>query len=310
MKFNNHILLLCVLVAFTGVALAASSQPVPRPPKNDHVQKNHAQNETVKAEVNQRGTKNEPIFVQVVEPDTTASAPSKQLEQRNETPSGNKAIDYLIAAIGAAATVVIAGFTITLSRSTKRLWQEAEKASAIAKITADAAHISAESVKQAERAYVTTNVIKPGVVWGNDEGHIEVRIGIKNNGRTPAVVSDVMLDCCVLENGAALVERSMPVSETARSAFLVPGDSLPWNRNLRIAEDTLNRVKNGSKTLWIYGYVDYFDVFKRRHRYGFARIYLPALEGSNLNIVRPTERGVWRDYDRERNQGEGNDWVE
>jgi hypothetical protein len=59
-----------------------------------------------------------------------------------------------------------------------------------------------------------------------------------------------------------------------------------------------------SKTLYVIGYADYIDQFNNRHRAGYARRYNPVSPQDNLHIA----MDIGYNYDRLRNQGEGNDW--
>lgn len=111
-------------------------------------------------------------------------------------------------AITAAATVFIAGFTIALARSTKKLWKEATSASEIAKRTADAATIAANAAKKsadlAERSL--TNLERPYVfvnnVWdfdigprtdtdGKSEYFPSIKYSVSNHGRLPAIIDNI-----------------------------------------------------------------------------------------------------------------------
>ena len=52
------------------------------------------------------------------------------------------------------------------------------------------------------------------------------------------------------------------------------------------------------------GYVDYIDIFNRRRRTGYARIYNPGKAGNNLSFFKT----AGYNYDRPREEGEGKDW--
>ena len=56
--------------------------------------------------------------------------------------------------------------------------------------------------------------------------------------------------------------------------------------------------------LCLLGYVDYMDAFEQRHRFGYARQFVPNTRENNLVFI--TKPGY--NYDRERKHGEGNDW--
>ena len=95
----------------------------------------------------------------------------------------------------------------------------------------------------------------------------------------------------------ALVTRTFPdirqvdISECPSEAqYRIPFTSLPLA---------------GGQILVVYGFVDYIDAFGVRHRGGYARQYVPNVQGNN-NLVFLDHPSY--DYDRPRRPGEGNDW--
>jgi hypothetical protein len=77
-----------------------------------------------------------------------------------------------------------------------------------------------------------------------------------------------------------------------------------------LSENDVNDIKSGSKTLWIFGHVDYIDTFKIRHRAGFARVYTSALDGGSRNNLSYAVEGSNRyNYDDLRKEGDGKDWT-
>lgn len=82
-------------------------------------------------------------------------------------------------AISAAATLLIAIFTGTLWRSTGRLWKMTKT--------------SVDAVRQAERAYVKMSHTAPAFDLVKTIGQGGLTVEIKNSGRTPATVTDVLL---------------------------------------------------------------------------------------------------------------------
>ena len=64
-------------------------------------------------------------------------------------------------------------------------------------------------------------------------------------------------------------------------------------------------ASQGIKQLFIFGYVDYIDMFEQRHRAGFARRYNhSAQDETKLVFVDQPDY----DYDSERLAGHGKDW--
>ena len=205
------------------------------------------------------------------------------------TANEDKRVEVASLVITAVGTALLAVFTGLLWRSTSKLWQEAERASEIASQTAKAAKTSADYLMSAERAYIVAALNMPGIKWLN-ESMFEVRMSVLNQGRTPGTVLAAHLRCDVRENGAASEnEAEQPTSNGRRTkgVFLVPQDSMPIARTFQLHQPNLNAVKDGSKTLWVLGQVDYLDTFGIEHRFIAKQRYQPALEGSSAqpNLV-------------------------
>ena len=218
-------------------------------------------------------------------------------------------------------TAALAAYTALLYRATVRLGKDAatnsdtrgketKRALDLAERSADAAKSSADASMLAERAYITASFKLPGVKWEKD-GLFEVHLAVKNHGRTPGTVSDVQISCKVLESGEPLVDTAIPPREVTTKALLVPTDSIEHARAMQLYGAGLDAVETYSKTLWVFGHVDYIDTFRVRHRFGFARAYNRTLDdGKKQNLVRQSEGDTQYDYDRTRTRDEGVDWGE
>jgi len=117
---------------------------------------------------------------------------------------------------------------------------------------------------------------------------------------------------------------------------LMKGDHIDIPKPMRIEKSALTTVRSfGSNAaecvhplrLFIIGYVDFVDAFGVRHRSGYARMYNAWIESKGIqpddptmlsavelkqrhkrrnNLVFMSQAGY--NYDRERDEGEGNDW--
>lgn len=227
-------------------------------------------------------------------------------------------LDEHAGAITTVATIVIAAFTIALASSTKRLWREAKISSRIALRSAQAANTSAKAVMLAERAYVKMSHRPPGLQFREHDVWIEITI--KNFGRTPARVTDLVVQSrCLLQNEVMpdKPEYNRPKELIASRSFLVADEELSfaYSPNESIDVDVL---KNGTATFCVFGYVDYTDIFNVRHRAGYGRQYRPEYDVKNnfggsdeeflkrSNLLYMLQSGY--NYDRRREKGEGNDW--
>jgi hypothetical protein len=117
--------------------------------------------------------------------------------------------------------------------------------------------------------------IVAGVGLPNDpHTEISMLIGLTNLGNTPATVTDVVVSTYVglpnsLPDEPPYDRSRMILPQGRSSAFLVKGGEATFDVTVRINETW--PVQNG-EWLWILGYVDYIDRYKRHHRAGFARI--------------------------------------
>lgn len=202
----------------------------------------------------------------------------------------------------ACITFALVVFTRGLMIYTRKLWGA----------TDNLVERSEESTKTIERAYVTMTHVDPGVIWDDKNAEIfEIKMKIKNHGRTPANISDVRIGARVLENGDLLPQPfnyNHGNRETIPNAFLVPDDHFYHPKTFPLRGENLE-IKHGAKTLWVFGHVDYRDAFGVRHRSSYVRTYNHIVEDGIRNNLFPVFTTRYN-YDRQRKKGDGNDWDE
>lgn len=209
-----------------------------------------------------------------------------------------------------AATITIAWFTGTLWRATDRLWQAGEKqigvsqkAADAAKLAADANNAQARFFKSAERAYVKISHRDPGIRMEEDSDCCEIIFEVRNWGRTPGEVTDVVIGYKLLEFGKKL-DVPYPFSNAEResfpNAFLVANEAFFISKHIKKSQ-----FLNVDKQLWVFGYVDYIDAFGDRWRGGYARKFVDQ-KGNNL--VYNTESR--ENFDHKRKKPDGQDWPQ
>ncbi len=115
---------------------------------------------------------------------------------------------------------------------------------------------------------------------------IHVKLRVKNFGRTPAYVTDVILTPVILAVGerlpAILSYRGTEVYPATR-AFLVADDKIFTHIAFPLSEREYEGVWAGELSLHIIGFVDYIDAFRVRHRGGYARIYTSDLQNTYIH---------------------------
>jgi hypothetical protein len=150
------------------------------------------------------------------------------------------------------ATVALVGATIALWLSAKR------------------------STEITERGYVKISHTAPGIVFDAASSKLEVQI--KNAGRTPASVIDLLLKQVILNANEELplVPDYSALEPEPKEAFLAAGDKVFVSRSFDLKHSELEAVRSGAARLFLFGYVDYVDVFNKHHRAGYARSYEPS----------------------------------
>jgi hypothetical protein len=288
----------------------ASSTAAPEPkrvPERSPAIEGNADNQPSKSHGT---TEQSPLHVRIVQsPDGAASANARERDSYKREREDLKA--QIRSADAAEEQVVLTRWTVGLSIvgalglfATLLLANRSVREAARA---ADAANDNTASLIAAERAYVTLSILDPGVQWHpRDERQFFVKARVKNFGRTPGTVTHVRLHASVREHGDLLPSEFIYAegeAKVGRTGFLVPSDDFLFDRYFPLAPSQPRH--DSSRRLWIYGHVDYMTL-GRRYRYGFACLYEPALDGGARNIMPATESRY--DFDRERKQGEGNDW--
>ena len=159
-----------------------------------------------------------------------------------------------------------------------------------------------------ERAYVKASPTEPGVSLGA-EGQVGITLEVKNHGTTPTRITDVLMTVVILPNGRALPEIPdyKPSYQNDSTAFLVTNDWIFVNAQMWLDDAAhVTEASQGKRQLFIFGYVDYIDMFEQRHRGGFARCYYHSAKQGETNLVFINQLGY--DYDVVRRAGDGKDW--
>ena len=146
--------------------------------------------------------------------------------------------------------------TVALVGSTIALWLSAER-----------------STQTTERAYVKMSHTPPGAIF--EPAKLKVEVQIKNAGRTPASLKDLLLRHVVMDAGEDLPPQPNygATEPETKEAFLAARDKIYVSRSFDMTTDEVEAVRRGSRRLVIYGYVDYVDVFENYYRAGYARAY-------------------------------------
>jgi hypothetical protein len=160
--------------------------------------------------------------------------------------------------INAISTAIIAGFTVMLAITTKKLWDAGEKQ----------LKLSQDTAQRQLRAYVFAvdpSFVSLPVVTLDEERRIRIEVKLRNSGSTPTRH---------LVIGAHFTERTREVS--ADFTFPEPVDSQhvligPNSEiiacSITMPYEIIDRIKNETSFLYIWGYADYNDVFEKTPRH-------------------------------------------
>ena len=143
------------------------------------------------------------------------------------------------------------------------------------------AHHQLKHNRKVERAYVKISHPSPGIRQLNSDGNIWLTVSIKNYGRTPATVTNVVIKPIVVRYGDPLQPQpdyTVRHEDPERHAFLVSDDEFFLRLTYRITPDEMSQVKARSSVLYMIGYVDYTDQFGQHHRGGYGREYRPGFD--------------------------------
>src|SRR5262249_53150359 len=167
--------------------------------------------------------------------------------------------------------------------------ETAENAANTALAQANAALAQANATMLAERAYVKISHPAPGIKQLDISGNIWFTIAVKNYGRTPARVTDVVVKPVVVPHGDPLPKNpdyygvAIKLPSRPLRAFLVTGEEFFDSRFYSISTNEVIKVKDLASDLYMIGFVDYIDQFGQRYRSGYARIYYPMVDVKKID---------------------------
>jgi hypothetical protein len=251
---------LTLLVALNEDSGGQSRREAPNSPPPNHT----IQSQQTPAP-DQRGTEQSPFIVKILPgPQSEQQTATNPKDKTNESSSEERLANFTKGLF--YATLALAG--IALLQLFVFGWQGIQLRRTV------------DAVVRSERAFVKMSHPPPGIRPEANTGLFWFEIEIKNFGRTPATVSDVLLNRLVLPKGDVLpaippYERQ---SGSIPRAFLAADEGMFYRRVYQITPEEMIAVKDHQSDLYLIGYVDYTDQFKKRHRAGYARVYRPAID--------------------------------
>jgi hypothetical protein len=246
----------------------------------------------------------------VVEVKPTPKTPEQTAEEQREREQ--EARDRMMTQALSGLTVFIiflqAGITVIQVRVGKQQRAIMRGQEAAAKTQSQLLQDQLDANKVIERAYVTVDPITYRFD-NNDER--TAHFVIKNHGRTPGTVTNVVMAEYIQEPGEDLPNpndlEKLVAPEYLTAGRVQPGEEqfldmppFPTPGHIDPA-----KIRGGEIPIWLVGFADYIDEFGVRHRSGFARKYA-ARRPAAKNLTIESRAGFH--YDRRRARGEGIDW--
>jgi len=197
---------------------------------------------------------------------------SPLVNARNNTACAVQMLYVYRDALTAIATLFIALFTLTLWRSTHKLWEESKTAGITANTTANAAMKSVNAMIASERAYIFVEFILDEVLRSSPSGFPNIfRIKLWNNGKTPAEI--------VMIRAYAVIRLGVPeaiIEIDGRDRELPPGLGIAKDCSFEVpvtctmTHTELGEIERWEKKLYCVGRISYRDIFGNPHDTGFC----------------------------------------
>jgi hypothetical protein len=174
----------------------------------------------------------------------------------------------LLAIIAAIQAYILA----TTDASTRIVAEAAQSAAGTAKATLEA---SARSFRQEQRAYLwasSFNMVNPPVCQIPGGTRICAEVHIVNSGRTPAIGVHIHRYATFGAKAESVVKAMTIPSYTSPSGDMLGSVGDKWGTAATdvVDEATPSSIVNGAISIYVYGVVQYYDIFKEYHETGFC----------------------------------------
>ena len=286
--------LLAASLVVAGVAYAAPSDPpAPTKAKAAGQPQTNAPAEQARPEPDNRATTAQPAVVELRKTPVIQVEATDKTIKHNEYSSHEWWLVYLTAAL-AATTIGLAVYTAKLYRATVKLGEDAGKTSerqaketvnAIA-ASQQAADAAVQTVRTMDvtaerqlRAYM--NVQNVDAHWAPEKGLLArgyaVVVNVKNNGQTPAHKMTSWATAVSEKPDWNEFPGPPPRQEFGVSVYgpTQGGNIVKRGQALNFDEDEVEKWRNGTAALFVYGEIRYVDVFDKTRCTKFRYVMPP-----------------------------------
>jgi hypothetical protein len=233
----------------------------------------------------QRGTDQQPLSVKIVPAEKSEAEREDEQKHRDNETRLSQSADQLARStrglylVGIAQIVLVAALLLFIFLS----FRNAKKA-------ADAAKVNAEALMDAERARIfvmieqdTADAIRAATKHANSpekdgdtlDGSVGLYYGLKNYGKTPAIIREISQHLVLMPELAKEREYSpkdpLPIEQLLGPGEQTPRGTLVCSLDRKVTVGEAKEILALKNALWFYGYVAYDDTFGfwRELRYVF-----------------------------------------
>ena len=280
---TRSILLTIFLILSTVTVYDQSDRPTPTPTKTARPYQEDTQAQQTKTDDKHD---NSPQII-VESTGTTQAKESKETNRRDYTYYFS-ASDWVFNFLLVIFTGLLAYFTRTLAKSTLKLWKTAEqqgkdlrqsieinrRSAVAAEIAAAAAHNSAKTLPEVERAYLFVTKI-------HNNARV-VHITVENKGKTPASNVDVCAALLVGKDVCCDERCNVYRPTTERNSAVGAGERYETNITFYSSEWGISEAEllDNCPYLVLYGHVNYKDIFGWWHLVRFCWHHDPENVGT------------------------------
>jgi hypothetical protein len=199
----------------------------------------------------------------------------------------------------AVATIILAGIAAvqayilaTTDASTRTVAEAAQSAAGTAKATLES---SARTFRQEQRAYLwasSFNMANPPVCEIPGGKRICADVHIVNSGRTPATGVRIHRYATFGANAESVIKAMKIPSDTSPAGDVLGAVGDKWGTAATdvVNDATAKELLDGTTSIYVYGVVQYYDIFGQYHETGFCSYRLP-----NNGPFMVCEYGNWFD---------------
>ncbi len=247
-------LLMFALLFSSGLVWAASDQPTPGAGEQSEAKHSQPTKQEPRPATNQRGSESVPPVAKVIPPQDAQPKPDGTPYKHVHEPHP----DWWTI----VPTILLAFFTLGLFIYTARLWGA----------TGELVREAKDTARKELRAYVCMAELK---VIGPTEVVSERRLSVRmrNLGKTPSINTTIRATITIAEPLHEIDDPGKPVSFGLNPQMIYPGKS--YDTKFLLDKDILLAVF-GMRPFYVYGHIDYEDIFLECWRTRFCWEFNPA----------------------------------